>query len=92
MYLIYSTEALMLGFLLDLLLGDPQGMWHPIIAIGHLIDGTEKFLRRIFPKTKGQELAGGIFLVLIVTLVSTGVPLGLVLICYKIHWTAGMMM
>ena len=92
MYLIYSTEALMLGFLLDLLLGDPQGMWHPIIAIGHLIAGTEKFLRRIFPKTKGQELAGGIFLVLIVTLVSTGVPLGLVLICYKIHWTAGMMM
>lgn len=92
MYLIYSTEALMLGFLLDLLLGDPQGMWHPIIAIGHLIAGTEKFLRRIFPKTKGGELAGGIFLVLIVTVVSTGVPLGLVLICYKIHWTIGMMM
>ena len=92
MYFCCSTAALVLGFLLDLLLGDPQGRWHPIIAIGHLIKASEGGLRRIFPKTKGGELLGGVCLVLIVTVVSTGVPLLLVVLCYSLHWTAGLLL
>ena len=42
--------ALLLGFLLDLLLGDPRWLPHPIRAIGALIAGLEKLLRKIFPK------------------------------------------
>ncbi len=92
MYFVYTTAALILGFLLDLLLGDPQGRWHPIIAIGHLIGGAEKGLRRMFPKTKRGELFGGVCLVLIVTVVSTAVPLALVILFYKIHWIAGLLL
>ena len=31
------TIAVLLGFLLDLLLGDPQWMYHPVRLIGSLI-------------------------------------------------------
>ena len=52
--------ALLLGFCLDLLLGDPPGAPHPVRVIGALIAALEKGLRRIFPKSPGGELAGGI--------------------------------
>ena len=85
MYFVYTTAAMALGFLLDLLLGDPRGMWHPIIAIGHLIEKTEKLLRRCFPKNQKGEFWGGICLVVVVTAVSTAVPLALTLLCYRVH-------
>lgn len=90
MYFICTTIALFLGFLLDLLIGDPHGMWHPIISIGHLISKTEKILRRIFPKNQKGELIGGFFLVIIVVVFSTMLPLVFVVICYSLHWSAGL--
>ena len=44
-----SILAVGLGFLLDLLLGDPHWLYHPIRLVGHLITGLETVLRRIFP-------------------------------------------
>lgn len=52
--------ALLLGFLLDLLLGDPRWLPHPIRAIGALIAALEKVLRKIFPKNRSGQLAGGV--------------------------------
>ena len=45
------TLAVLLGFALDWLLGDPKKLPHPVCAVGKLISGTEKVLRRIFPAT-----------------------------------------
>ena len=56
--------ALLLGFFLDLLFGDPHFLWHPVRGIGWLITRWERILRRAFPKTQQGEMAGGIFLVL----------------------------
>ena len=69
--------ALLLGFLLDCLLGDPQGFPHPIVAIGKLIAWLEKALRRLFPRNKAGELAAGAVLWSLTVAVSFLVPYGL---------------
>lgn len=38
--------ALLLGFVLDLLLGDPSFLWHPVCGIGRLVSTGETLLRR----------------------------------------------
>lgn len=86
----YTLIAVVIGFLLDLLFGDPHWLYHPVQAIGLLISGSEKLLRKIFPKTKaGERIAGGA-LVLIVVCISTAVPLLLLLVFYKLHPAAGL--
>ena len=70
----YLTCAVLLGFLLDSLLGDPNTALHPACLIGRLVSLTEKILRRVFPKTKGGETAAGVLLWLIMCGVSFAVP------------------
>lgn len=51
--------AVLCGFLLDLLLGDPAWMPHPVIYMGKAITKLERILRPRFPKTeKGEFMAG----------------------------------
>jgi adenosylcobinamide-phosphate synthase len=54
--------ALVLGFLLDQLLGDPPGWPHPVRWLGRLIALLEPPLRRFLP-----ERLGGVVLLLLVT-------------------------
>lgn len=49
---------------LDLLLGDPHWMPHPVRWMGRTISGLEPLLRRLFPKTPGGERGAGIVLAL----------------------------
>ena len=76
--------ALLLGFLLDLLLGDPRWLPHPIRAIGALIAGLEKVLRKLFPKSQGGELAGGAALVILVLALSGGFTLLVLWLCGQV--------
>lgn len=78
--------ALLIGFILDLIIGDPQGMWHPIRVIGNLIAKSEKVIRKIVPKTARGEFIGGILLFIVVSGLSTLVPFLIVLVAGKIHW------
>jgi len=50
--------ALCLAYLLDLILGDPQGFPHPVRLIGRLISGLEKGLRKIHSSPSWLILAG----------------------------------
>ena len=63
--------ALLIGFCLDLLLGDPHWAPHPVRAMGALISVLEKGLRKRFPKSHGGELAGGVVLVLLTLAIPT---------------------
>ena len=81
----WTFFALLLGFGIDLLIGDPHSIPHPVVLIGRLISALEKKMRSTFPKTeKGERLAGGLLWILVV-LVSTGAPALSLWICYHVH-------
>lgn len=85
----YTGIALAAGFLLDLAIGDPRWLYHPVRLIGKLIDRLETRIRKVFPKTPGGELAGGIFLVIGVVLITVGVTAGILHMAYGLHAAAG---
>ena len=75
----WSLYAIIVGCLLDLLLGDPHriSFIHPVVLIGKLISVLEKLVRRIFPKTtRGENLAGAVLWILVVS-ISTAIPAAL---------------
>ena len=80
----WSLAALIIGFLVDLLVGDPHGFPHPVVLMGKLISVLDKRLRKLFPATKGGEIAAGGVLWLTMVLVSFCVPAALLWVCHRI--------
>ena len=54
-----TVWAVLGGFVLDALLGDPAWLPHPVVYMGKAISKLEKFLRPRLPKTPQGELLGG---------------------------------
>ena len=79
----YSLFALIIGFIADLILGDPRGIPHPVILIGKEISALEKGLRYIFPKSPAGERLAGILLWLLVIVSAAFIPLFLLMLCYR---------
>ncbi|MBQ7143830.1 MAG: cobalamin biosynthesis protein CobD [Oscillospiraceae bacterium] len=77
-----TLAAILAGFLVDCVLGDPPGFPHPVIWIGKLISGSEKLLRRLFPKTPRGELAAGVVLAVLVPLCSAALSFGILYLCW----------
>ena len=77
--------ALLIGFGLDLLLGDPQKWPHVVVGIGRLITLLERLLRKIFPKTNRGEFGGGLILAVIVPLFCCSLTFGLLYLCGLVH-------
>ena len=73
-----NPTLLLLAVGLDLLLGDPRFLYHPVVAIGRLINLLESGLRRLFNNLR----IAGVVLCLTV-LLTTGV------LTYGILWLAG---
>ena len=84
-----TVSAVLVGFILDCIFGDPNFRLHPIRLIGNLISITERFLRSIFPKTKNGELVGGAVLFIIVSAVSCGIVYLFLKAVYGINIYAG---
>lgn len=89
--------AFFIGFLLDLAVGDPYYLPHPIRLIGRLIAATEKRLRGIGAADREKaadqpkkELWQGAGLVLVVIISVEAVVLSLVLAAYRLHPILGM--
>ena len=60
----YFWTVLLPTVALDLLLGDPHWMPHPVRWMGRTISGLETLLRRLFPKTPGGDRWAGVVLAL----------------------------
>lgn len=82
--------ALCAGFVLDLWLGDPRWLYHPVCVIGNWIGFLEKKLRKCFPETPAGEKRAGVLLVALVLLASGGIPLGILWLLYRWSFWAGL--
>ena len=51
--------AVLGGFVLDLLFGDPAWLPHPVVYMGRAISALERRLRARLPRTPQGELLGG---------------------------------
>ena len=88
--------VLFIAAAVDLIIGDPHGLWHPVQGIGSLISVSERSLRSLFavpPRQDGaagegvkiRERIAGILMVFLVLLMSTAAGLFLLKVCGRIH-------
>ncbi len=69
-----TLTAIIAGFILDLIFGDPHWLPHPICLIGNMIGFLERNLRKLLAPNPTALLAGGALMVIIVLVVSFAVP------------------
>lgn len=82
--------AVLGGFLLDCLLGDPEWMPHPVVFMGKAIVVLEKKLRQWFPKTPTGERMAGVVLAIVLPLGTFAISGGLCWLCYRINALLGL--
>ncbi|MBR6217563.1 MAG: cobalamin biosynthesis protein CobD [Eubacterium sp.] len=76
--------AFIIGFLLDLLLGDPHSFPHPVRLMGRAIASfTRKLNKGNRRKTKGLLMA------VLMILFTGGISFGVLFVSYRIHFTVG---
>ena len=87
----FSLYAILLGFGLDLIIGDPHGLYHPVRAIGLCITKLENIIIKILKIDRSQkernemkEIWGGLLLFLCVCLISVGTSVALLMIADRI--------
>lgn len=82
----YHIMAFVLGFLLDMLFGDPYWLPHPIRLIGNLITALERqLLGNSEKREEKRELARGIVLVICVLGITVVVAALLLMVAYGVH-------
>ena len=88
----WTPLALVLGFIIDLFLGDPRWLYHPVRVIGLEISFLEKKLRGIFPKTPKGERQAGLLMVILLCILGFAIPAGILFLAYKIHTVLGILL
>ena len=83
MICVWSAAALLTGFILDGLFGDPYHFPHIVRLMGSLIAMLEKRLRQTFQATVRGETTAGVFLVCAMTLICAGVPFIILFLLYR---------
>jgi adenosylcobinamide-phosphate synthase len=77
-----TAMVMLLAFCLDLVMGDPRWLPHPVREMGRAISALEKGLRGLFPATPGGERAAGAVLALVL-------PVGSFWLGWAVLWLCG---
>ena len=79
------ASAACIGFLIDFIVGDPQGLWHPVCGIGSLISRMEKQLRKNVADTPQNLLLAGAALAVTIPCMTVVITAVLLLAAGFIH-------
>ena len=80
-----TVAAVVAGFLLDALLGDPRRIPHPIVVMGNAIAWLEPRLRAAFPDTPSGARRAGVVLVAVLCAGSFGATWCLIAVAGLVH-------
>lgn len=81
--------AVLLGFCVDLILGDPRWMPHPVVYMGKAITRLERLLRRLLPDTPRALFWGGVVLAAVLPLGTLAFSAGVIWLAGRIHPALG---
>jgi adenosylcobinamide-phosphate synthase len=81
--------ALIIGFCIDFILGDPVWLYHPVRIIGNIITSLETVIRKRCGKNLRQ---GGLLLVILVVFFSTMIPFVILKAGYFLHPALGLLL
>lgn len=85
LFMLIVEASILLGFLLDLVLGDPERFPHPVIIIGKGISFLEKSLRTIFPDRAEGRRAAGVVMAILIPLSTFVVSAGICVTAWIVH-------
>lgn len=77
--------AVLLGFALDLIFGDPAWLPHPVVVMGRYIAWFERAVRPRFPQTRRGELWGGALLAVSLPVLTLALTLSVCRLARRVH-------
>lgn len=77
-----------IAFFVDVLIGDPNSRWHPVVLMGKLISTLERWFYRE-SDSDGKKFAAGAILVLLTLLISYEAAAAIMMLSYRIPWEWG---
>ncbi len=86
--MICHITAFLLGFILDLIIGDPYWMPHPVRLMGSFISVYDKAFFKPVGKKNAQRIKG-LLLVLLLLILTGGITAALLFVAYKINLFLG---
>ncbi len=82
-----ATLPIVIGFIIDAILGDPYSLPHPVRLIGTLITKLECSMRKHF---HSNDRIAGTILTITVSIISFIVPLIILMLCYHLNIILGL--
>ena len=83
-----QTIAIVCGYVLDLIIGDPHWLYHPVRLIGKLISWLESILLKE-EYSQAKKYKRGIVLAVLIPLITGIITAGILAVCYYINIVLG---
>ena len=82
-WIVLQTAAIVFGFIIDSIVGDPYSLPHPVMGIGKWISFFDRKLRR--GNSNPNDVMRGVITVILVSAISTTVPALVLLAAWQLH-------